>query len=297
MTFHHLHLTKSLTPNAYTFTSRNNCRRGIAMQCCWTQATETFESQIIKRHHQTDLFHAGVNLGFLGLVVHAPPLILPRPLCSLVGLLYWSSCSGSSHQHSPSRQRHNHPRSARHTFKQKQNIHRQNPHNPEIICDNPPPPPQPKPQTLNQFKIRAKRNHSPCSRVRSGEQQTTQLSYPIPNPIHRHNPQPLSNSQTYQPQSSIANADGGNNERRERERERSNRATIPIATVITHRPLTNLLSPEPWTDSNSMWRAGADLEVGFRRRRSAAAPRRRSAAVCRRRRKGRPPTLATRATR
>ena len=62
-----------------------------------------------------------MNLGFLGLVVHPPPLILPRPLCSLVGLLHGASRSGSSHQYRPSRQRHNHPRSARHTFKQKKN--------------------------------------------------------------------------------------------------------------------------------------------------------------------------------
>lgn len=141
-----------------------------------------------------------MNLGFLGLVVHAPPLILPRPLCSLVGLLRGSSRSGGSHQHRPSRQRHNHPRSARHTFKQKKNnIHRQNPHNPGQIGNNPPPPhPQPKLQTLNQFKFRTKRSHSPCSRVRSGKQQTEQLSYPIPSPIHRHNPQPF-NPQPIEP--------------------------------------------------------------------------------------------------
>lgn len=74
-------------------------------------------------------------------------------------------------------------------------------------------------------------------------------------------------------------------------------STVTIHNPSIHSPLNHLLSPEPWTDSNSMWRAGADLQVGFRRRRSAAAPRRRSAAVCRRRRKGRPPTLATTATR
>ena len=74
----------------------------------------------------------------------------------------------------------------------KNSIHRQNPHNPGQIGNNPPPPhPQPKPQTLNQFKFRANHSHSPCSRVRSGEQQTEQLSYPIPSPIHRHNPQPF----------------------------------------------------------------------------------------------------------
>lgn len=52
-------LKRTLTPNAYTFTSRNNCRRDIAKQCSWTQVTDTFESQVYKEISSDRPFSCG----------------------------------------------------------------------------------------------------------------------------------------------------------------------------------------------------------------------------------------------